>query len=73
MAGLSLAMGAVAGGGAGGLPVAANQPTGTTIGQRAFGVTTGAGAGPRTAGYGTLLLGAGGAVLLAWLWWTLPR
>jgi len=71
MAGLSLGVGAY---GAGSLPTAANSPTGTTIGQKAFGITAGQpAAGPRTAGYGTMIAGAAGALLLAWLWWTLPR
>ncbi|MDA8323846.1 MAG: hypothetical protein M0030_29110 [Actinomycetota bacterium] len=78
MAGLSLAVGGFGGGGAaagnGGLPVAANSPTGTTIGRAAFGISAGQAApGPRTAAYGTLIAGAAGTILLAWLWWTLPR
>jgi hypothetical protein len=73
MAGLQLMGSAGFSGSGGGLPVAANNPTGTTISQQAFGVSSGLGTGPRTAGYGTLIAGAAGAALLAWLWWTLPR
>jgi hypothetical protein len=75
MSGLSLGMGAY---GAqmpqGALPVAANNPS-STISQKAFGIysqQSGA-VGPRTAGYGTVVLGVAGAAILAWLWWTLPR
>lgn len=57
------------------VPSAANQPTGTTINQAAFGIGTSQtdNAGPRTAGYGTVGLGLGCAVVLTWIWWTLPR
>ena len=72
MSGLSLSMG---GYGAAAVPTAANQPTGTTINQAAFGIgTTQPGAeGAGTAGFGTLSLGIAGAIVLAWLWYTLPR
>jgi hypothetical protein len=71
MAGLSLGVG---GYGSAALPVAANQPEGTTIGQAAFGIGTSQTAcGPATAGFGTVGLGLAGALILAWLWWTLPR
>jgi len=72
MAGLSLMGNAGFSAGAG-LPVAANQPTGTTIGQAAFGIRSGLGEGPATAAYGTVVMGVVAAGLLAWLWWTLPR
>lgn len=55
------------------VPSAANQPTGTTISQQAFGIKTASDAGPRTAGLGTAGAGLVCAVLLAALWWTLPR
>ena len=71
MAGLSLGVG---GYGSASLPTAANMPTGTTINQQAFGIgTSQTGAGPRTAGFGTVGLGIAGALVLTWLWWTLPR
>jgi hypothetical protein len=71
MAGLSLNVG---GYGAAAVPTAANQPTGTTINQAAFGIgTSQTDAGPATAGFGTLGLGLAGAALLWWLWYTLPR
>jgi hypothetical protein len=55
-------------------PVAANQPDGTTINQKAFGIgTSQTSEGPATAGFGTVGLGLAGAAVLAWLWWTLPR
>lgn len=72
MAGLSLSMGAFGGLGSADVPAAANSPTGPSISQRAFGITSGQG-GPRTAAYGTILGAAAGAALLVWLWWTLPR
>ena len=48
---------------------------GTTITQQAYGPASGAGygAGPRTAFFGTTGSGVIAAVLLTWLWWTLPR
>lgn len=55
------------------IPTAANMPTGTTINQAAFGIGTSQTSGPRTAGLGTVALGVAGAVILTWLWWTLPR
>jgi len=74
MAGLSLGMGSSGYGGAtGSLPSAANQPTGTTISQSAFGISTGLSSGPETAANGALVTGAIAAGVLAWLWWTLPR
>lgn len=76
MAGLSLGAYGRAGGSyaAAAVPTAANQATGTTINQAAFGIgTSQTGAGPRLAGYGCLGSGIIAAGLLAWLWWTLPR
>lgn len=72
MAGLSLNVGGY-GGASAGMPVAANQPTGTTISQAAFGIRSGLDNGPDLAARGALIAGALGAGLLAWLWWTLPR
>lgn len=58
----------------GGVPAAAGTPGApSTIGQRAFGITSGQTAGPRTGAYGTMIAGAAGTVLLLWMWWTLPR
>lgn len=79
MAGLNLggggyATGAVYAGGGGGLPTAANIPTGTTIGRQAFGIRSGIeSCGPRTAGLGSAAIGVASAAVLLWLWWTLPR
>ena len=73
MAGLSLNVG---GYGSAAIPSAANVPEGTNVQQAAFGIgtsQTGADTGPRTAGFGTVGLGIAGAVVLAWLWYTLPR
>jgi hypothetical protein len=64
--------GSVTGNG-GAVPTAANQPGGTTAGQAAFGIFSSQTAGDTTAGFGSLILGASAAALLAWLWWTLPR
>lgn len=55
------------------VPAAASHPGSMTVGQQAFGVYSSETSGPATAGIGTLVLGASAAVLLAWLWWTLPR
>jgi hypothetical protein len=73
MAGLSLGVGGYGSAGAY-VPTAAN-PASSTIGQQAFGIGTSQtdNSGPRTAGYGTVALGVAGAVVLAWLWYTLPR
>lgn len=80
MGGLQLAAGgfgrasAFTGMAGGAMPTAANQPTGTTINQAAFGIRNGTdGTGPATAGFGTAAAAAGATLLLAWLWWTLPR
>ena len=56
------------------VPAPASQPgSNTTVGQQAFGVYSSQTAGSSTAGMGSLILGASAAVLLAWIWWTLPR
>lgn len=73
MAGLNLGVGARGYIGAGSLPDAANSPTGTTIAQKAFGITASADSAGARAANGTLIIGAAATVLLAWLWWTLPR
>lgn len=76
MAGLTLGVGGYGalGNATGALPVAANQPSGTTIGQKAFGIGTGQTAtGPRTAGWGTMGIGIACTLALVWLWHTLPR
>ena len=75
MAGLGLRVGgfgSVTGQG-GTMPTAASQPGSATVGQQAFGVFSSQTAGDTTAGFGSLILGASAAALLAWLWWTLPR
>jgi hypothetical protein len=73
MAGLSLGVGGYGSAGAS-LPTAANPPS-STISQAAFGIGTSqtGNSGPRTAGYGTVSLGVLGAIVLTWLWYTLPR
>lgn len=75
MAGLSLGVGGFGSGYAtAASPVAANSPTGATINQQAFGIgTSQTSSGPKTAGFGTVGLGLAGAIVLTWLWWTLPR
>ena len=73
MAGLTLMSGSGFAGQGATLPSAANQPSGTTIQQQAFGISTGLDSGAATAANGALIAGAIGAGVLAWLWWTLPR
>lgn len=79
MGGLQLAAGgfgraSVFAGMPGQMPTAANQPTGTTINQAAFGIRNGTdGCGPATAGLGTVAAGGAAALILVWLWWSLPR
>ncbi|MFZ0665045.1 MAG: hypothetical protein WAM97_04770 [Acidimicrobiales bacterium] len=77
MAGLSLGVGgygSAAGYTPAASPVASNQPEGATINQQAFGIgTSQTSSGPSTAGFGTVGLGLAGALVLTWLWWTLPR
>jgi len=57
------------------VPDAAGVPEGPrTIGQRAFGVTLGGGAGgPGTAGLGSTAVGAASLALLLIIYWSLPR
>ena len=73
MAGLSLGVGARGYVGNGGMPDAANSPTGPTIAQKAFGITASTDSAGARAANGTLIIGAAAAGLLVWLWWTLPR
>ena len=73
MAGLSLMAGAGAGGG-----VRAAVPpsaSGSTIGQHAYGITSGSPnpANGAKAGMGATAIGAISAAVLVWIWWTLPR
>jgi hypothetical protein len=56
------------------IPAPASQPgTNTTVTQQAFGVYSSQTAGSANAGMGSLILGTAAAMLLAWIWWTLPR
>jgi hypothetical protein len=60
----------------GAVPHAAGVSAGApTISQKAFGVTSqqSPGAGPSTAGFGTVALGLAGVAILVYLWWSLPR
>lgn len=72
MAGLNLNVGGWGGGTGGPLPQAANNPS-STISQRAFGITAGTQGLSRVPAYGSVGLGLAGAVVLAWLWYSLPR
>lgn len=73
MPGLGLQVGGFGGIGTA-VPAPAAQPgTNTTVGQLAFGIGSAQTAGSAHAGMGSLILGASAAVLLAWIWWTLPR
>lgn len=73
MPGLSIGATGYAGGLAA-VPMPASQAGSVSITQKGFGIGTSQTAGgPATAGYGCTALGIAGAVLLAWLWWTLPR
>lgn len=78
MAGLNLRAGAGFGGtaGTGGLyPVASGASTTgpSTAAAAAYGPVTGAAPGPRTAAVGAGTAGVLSALLLLWLWWSLPR
>jgi hypothetical protein len=78
MAGLNLtgrAYGYASAGVATGLPPSyAGSNAGATISSRAYGVgSMGPNSGPRTAAYGTTVAGVAGAMLLLYLWWSLPR
>lgn len=55
-------------------PSYAAQPAGATISSRAYGVAdASAMSGRNTAGLGSAAVGTAAAVLLTWVWWTLPR
>jgi hypothetical protein len=80
MAGLSLNMGLGSSVFDQGYPGAATpaaagaSPQGpTTIGQKAFGITTGGGGSYRAAHIGLISAGTLSVVLLIGIWWSLPR
>jgi hypothetical protein len=52
--------------------VASPSVSGTTSTQQAYGLAKGTG-GPQTAPYGTMILGVGGALVLLYLYYSLPR
>jgi hypothetical protein len=72
MAGLLLT-----GGGNAGVQASASGGSGpATISDRAYGINSGLGTGdggPKTAGFGTVATGVGGALVLLFLWYSLPR
>lgn len=75
MPGLSLRAGAGMNG-TGVMPVPAGQatgPRGGTSTTAAFGMGVGADVGGATAAYGAGIAGTAAALLLLWLWWSLPR
>lgn len=45
----------------------------TTIGQKAFGITTGGSAGLTASGIALMSVGTLSLIGLVWIWWTLPR
>lgn len=48
----------------------------TTIGSQAYGINSGLGqgdGGPKTAAFGSTGIGVGAAILLAFIWYSLPR
>lgn len=76
MPGLSLRAGAGSFGGNPTVPVPAGQPTGPAGGSStsaAFGIGTAGAAGGRTAALGAGITGTAAALILLWLWWSLPR
>jgi hypothetical protein len=80
MAGLALNMGLGSSVFSQGYPGAATpaaagaSPQGpTTIGQKAFGITTGGGGGHSAAHIGLISAGTLSVVLLIGIWWSLPR
>lgn len=71
-AGLGAGMNASTNGGL--TPMPAQTPTGPRQSTApAFGYTAGAAAGPRTGAIGGCAVAAISALLLTWLWWSLPR
>lgn len=52
---------------------ASPQASGLTVGQKAFGIITGGGGGPRTAALGCIGLGAFSLAALIFIYWSLPR
>lgn len=76
MPGLSLRAGASSFGGSPTMPVPAGQPTGPAGGSStaaAFGIGTSGAPGAKTAAIGAGLAGTAAALILLWLWWSLPR
>jgi hypothetical protein len=68
MAGLSLQTGFRV------FPAAPPSAAGTTITQNAYGPSSGADeGGPKTAGFGTVGAGVAAIVILAFVWYSLPR
>lgn len=59
----------------GGLPAAAGaSPQGpTSVGQKAFGITTGGGGGMSAGHIGLISAGTVSLVALLWIYWSLPR
>ena len=54
------------------VPIAANTPS-STIAQRAYGISTPGAGTSKVPAYGSVALGALGAAVLVWLWYSLPR
>lgn len=73
MSGLSLSVGGRGSYQGAALPSAASQAGSATVTRAAFGVGVGGAAGPKTAGLGTTMVGAIAAVLLLFVWHSLPR
>jgi hypothetical protein len=72
MAGLLL----TGGGNLGATASASSGAGAATISDRAYGINSGLGTGdggPKTAGFGTVTSGVVGALVLAFLWYSLPR
>jgi hypothetical protein len=74
VAGMNLLGGASYGSsyGSAALPRAANPPS-STIAQQAYGISTPGAGVSKVPAYGTVALGAAGALVLVWLWYSLPR
>jgi hypothetical protein len=52
---------------------ASPQASGLTVGQKAFGIVTGGGGGPRTAALGCIGAGVFSLLALTFIYWSLPR